>query len=248
MPPPTFGIGTSAASETSLRAGFTRCRVSRHSTTSAKNIARTANSSRRWTATFPSSSACSRKYPVTIAARWWPARTSPRRRAKCTRCWRTQPAVSTDTPQRRLNALSPRRIRLDRPRSLSVEVSAQPRMRGCEHGLHGPGGNHLVIGQYRDAVADRMQTVEVVRHHEHCQPQCSLQRRDKAVELTRTDRIKARRRLVQENNLRIERERACQPDTFGHAARQFRRKFCEDARVKPDHLELGDDQFIKQPR
>ena len=44
-----------------------------------------------------------------------------------------------------------------------------------QHRVHGAGRDHLVVGQNRDAVADRVQAVEVVGHHEDGQAQGPLQ-------------------------------------------------------------------------
>src|SRR6185437_1853479 len=119
-------------------------------------------------------------------------------------------------------------------------------MRGREHGVHCAGRDHLVVGQNRDAVTDSMEAVEVVGHHEHRQPQGTLQCRYKAIEVTGADRIKARCRLVQKHDFRIESQSARQRDTLGHAAGQLRWNFSQYARIEPDHFEFGSRHFIKQ--
>ena len=83
-------------------------------------------------------------------------------------------------------------------------------------------------------------------HHENGQPQSALQSRDQTVELARPNRIEAGGRLVQEHNLRIERQRARQRHPLGHAAGQFRGEFVANAGVQPDHVELGYRQLVEQ--
>ena len=68
----------------------------------------------------------------------------------------------------------------------------------------------------------------------------------KRVEIARADRVETGGRLVEKDDLRIERERARQRHALGHAAGKFGRKFVADAGVQPDHFQLGDGQFVEQ--
>jgi hypothetical protein len=67
---------------------------------------------------------------------------------------------------------------LVRPRPFPMEIGFQPRVLGREHGVHGSCGDHFVVGQDRDPVADGVQAVEVVSYHENSQAQSALQRGD----------------------------------------------------------------------
>ena len=109
----------------------------------------------------------------------------------------------------------------DDPRALAAEIGFHPRVLGGQHGGNRPGGDDLAVGQDGDAVAHRMQAVEIVRHHEDREPQRALQGADQVVELAGADRIEPRGRLVEKDDLGIERERAGERHPLGHAAGQF---------------------------
>ena len=64
-------------------------------------------------------------------------------------------------------------------------------MFGGEHRLDRTGGDDAAFGQHRDAVADRVQAVEIVGDHEHRQAQRPLQRADQLVEFGGADRVEA---------------------------------------------------------
>ena len=81
-------------------------------------------------------------------------------------------------------------------------------MLGREHGLDRSGGDDAALGQHRDAAADRVQAVEIVRHHEDAQAERALQGADQLVEFGGADRVEARSRLVEKNDVGIERQRA----------------------------------------
>ena len=88
----------------------------------------------------------------------------------------------------------------------------------------GPTTTTLPSAMRGDAVADRVQAVEIVRHHEHGKAQRALQRLDQRVEFAAGDRVEAGCRLVEEQDFRIERQRARERDALGHAAGKLRRK------------------------
>ena len=72
--------------------------------------------------------------------------------------------------------------------------------------------------EHRDPVADREQAIEIVGDHEHCQAQRLLQRADEIVEIAGRDWIEPRGRLVEEHDLRVERERPRQGNALRHPA------------------------------
>ena len=105
----------------------------------------------------------------------------------------------------------------------SVEIFPNPGMVQQTQGLHRV-HQDAFVDQHRDTVADRAQAVEIVGHHEDGQAQAALKALDQLVESRRADRVEPRRRLVQEQDFRIERQRAGQPRPLPHAAGQLRRK------------------------
>ena len=74
---------------------------------------------------------------------------------------------------------------------------------------------------------------------------CSV--RISEVEVAGGDRIEAGGRLVEEDDLRIERQRAGERHALGHAAGKLGGKLVGVARREADHLELGDGDLVHQP-
>ena len=68
----------------------------------------------------------------------------------------------------------------------------------CSSSAIGPMAMTLPLAEHGDAVADRVEAVEIVGDHEHGQPQGRLQGRDELVELAGADRVEAGGRLVEE--------------------------------------------------
>src|SRR3984957_9582315 len=134
------------------------------------------------------------------------------------------------------------------PAAFAAEVRFQPGMLGCEHGFDRTGSDDAAFGQHRDAVANRVQAVEIVGHHEDAQAQRALQGADQCVELGGADRIEARSRLVEENDIGIERQRACQRNALDHAAGQLGGIFAAHIGVKPDHFQFGERNLLDQAR
>ena len=69
---------------------------------------------------------------------------------------------------------------------------------------------------------------------------------DQLVEFRGADRVEARRRLVEEDQLRIERKRPRQRRALDHAARQFRRKFVRRVRLEADELDLEHGELVHE--
>ena len=103
----------------------------------------------------------------------------------------------------------------------AVEIGFEPRIVGTQEFFDFPDGDDLAVAEHRDPVADGEQAVEIVRDHEHREAERFLQRGDEIVEIAGRNRIEARGRLVEEDDLRIERERARERHALGHAAREF---------------------------
>jgi len=82
------------------------------------------------------------------------------------------------------------------------------------HVSHGSRGNDLPAPQNGNAVASGIKTIQIVGYHENRQPQSTLQGADQFVEISGADRVEPRGRLIQKDELGIERERTRQRDTF----------------------------------
>ena len=76
----------------------------------------------------------------------------------------------------------------------------------CQHRIHSSGFNDLAVAENSDPVADRMQAVEVMGYHKNGHRRNPLQGQYQLVEIAGADRVKARRRLVQKENFRVERQ------------------------------------------
>ena len=121
---------------------------------------------------------------------------------------------------------------------LTVEIGLEPRIVGKQELADRTGGDNLFMPKHRDPVADRKQAVEIVRDHEHSEAERLLQRADEIVEIAGGNRVEARGRLVEEHDLRIERERPRQRDALGHAAGQLGRQFVGSFRRQADERQL----------
>jgi hypothetical protein len=137
-------------------------------------------------------------------------------------------------------------VQMSLPPAFAAEVGFEPRMLGREHGLDRAGGDHAALRQHGDAIADRVQAVEVMGDHEHAQSQRALQRADQFVELGGADRIEAGRRFVEENDVGIERERARQRHALDHAAGKLGRIFAAHVGAQADHFQLGQRDLLDQ--
>jgi len=83
---------------------------------------------------------------------------------------------------------------------------------------------------------------------EHRQPQRLLQLAGLFVERSRADRVQPGRRLVQKQQVRVQRQRARQPRPLLHPARQFRRIFGTSLGRETSHPDLVGGDFVAQFR
>src|SRR5579885_488056 len=84
---------------------------------------------------------------------------------------------------------------------------------------------HPPVHDDADAIARTEDRIQIVRDHHYRQPQLPLQVQHQLVELRRTDGIQAGSRLVEEQQPRIERQRASEGVSLDHAPRELRRIF-----------------------
>ena len=90
------------------------------------------------------------------------------------------------------------------------------------------------------------QRIEIVGDHDHGQAEAALQAADQPVERRGADRIEAGGRLVQEQDLRIERERAGETGALAHAAGQLGRELVAGVVRQADQGELERGQLLEQ--
>src|SRR5690242_1335537 len=131
------------------------------------------------------------------------------------------------------------------PPARAVKILVNPRMIVLEKLFQGAYPDFLV-DQHRDAVADREQAVEVVRHHEYGQAKAALQIADQFVEGAGGDRIETGGRLVEKNDLRIEGQRAGETGPLAHAAGQLGGIFLPRIIRQPDEADLDGRDFVHQ--
>src|SRR5947209_13354045 len=106
----------------------------------------------------------------------------------------------------------------------SVKILLYPRMIQSQEFRYRADAEHMLVGKDRDAVADRVQRVEVVGDQEHGKAEPLLQRADELVERRGGDRVEPRRRLVEEQKLGIQRQRPSEAGALDHSAGGPRRK------------------------
>ena len=84
--------------------------------------------------------------------------------------------------------------------------------------LQGPDAK-LLVDQHGDAIADRKQTVEIVRDHEYGKAQAAPQIPDQDVEFAGRYRIEPGGGLVEKDDFRVERKGARKPGPLAHSPR-----------------------------
>ena len=102
-------------------------------------------------------------------------------------------------------------------------------------------GFALAVEEYA-VVADRHEAREVVRHDNHCGAEVRAQLEYQLVEQARGHGVKACRRLIEEQHLGVQRDRARDRRAFLHPARDFRRIALLEV-LKPDQRELESRNF-----
>src|SRR5574337_3072 len=121
---------------------------------------------------------------------------------------------------------------------LPMEIGFEPWIVGTQEFFNLSNGDDLAMAQHRDAVADGEQAVEVVGDHEDGEAKRLLQRGDEVVEIASRDRIEPGGRLVQKDDVGIERDGARERGALGHAARQLGWKLVGGVLRQADEVEL----------
>src|SRR5439155_18811744 len=88
-----------------------------------------------------------------------------------------------------------------------------------------------------DSVRELEQEREIMRDEEHGEAEVTFQRLDLLHDLALDDDVERRRRLVHDNQLRLERERHCDDYPLAHAARELVRVRARASTVDADELE-----------
>src|SRR5664279_190531 len=128
----------------------------------------------------------------------------------------------------------------------AAEVGLDPGMVRGAHRRHRPVGNDATVGEHGDAVAGGGEGFEIVGHHEDGETQCLLQRADEPVEVAGGDGVEAGGRLIEEDDLRVERQGAGERDALDHAAGKLGRKFRRVVGIEANHLQLHDGKIGHQ--
>ncbi len=104
------------------------------------------------------------------------------------------------------------------------------------------GHEDFALIEHGDRIGDLERAFELVRHDDDRHAQRIAQAQDQLVELGRDDRIEARRRLVEEEELRIHHDRARERCALDHAAGQLaRHQILKAAEVDDFELEPAHD-------
>src|SRR6185437_11469980 len=108
--------------------------------------------------------------------------------------------------------------------ALAVKVRLYPRMRMIDDPLQRV-RLHPSVDDHADTIAGAEDGIEIVRDHDHRQPQLLLQVQHQLVELRRADRIEPGGRLIEEQQPGVERQRPRQGGPLDHASGKLRRIF-----------------------
>ena len=107
-------------------------------------------------------------------------------------------------------------------------------------------GNHLLVGEDRHPVADGVERIEIVGDHEDGQPERVAEAPDERVELFGGHRIEARGRLVEEQDVGVERDRARDPRALAHAAGELGWPLCAGIVGQAGELDLERGQIADE--
>ena len=121
-------------------------------------------------------------------------------------------------------------------------------VRGAQHDVLRSARLHdAAVSHDRDPVAEPERLVEVMAHEQDRLLDARLHREQLVLQLVADQRVERRERLVHQQDVRIGREGAREPDALLHAAREF-----ADVAVRPgreaDQLELARDVLAAAPR
>ena len=81
------------------------------------------------------------------------------------------------------------------------------------------------VGHHHDAIRKKNRFVDVVRHHQHGVAELLVDGHHRVLQMRTGERIERAEWLVEQQHLRLHRERAGEPDALLHAAGDFRRPF-----------------------
>ena len=100
----------------------------------------------------------------------------------------------------------------------------------------------VLVEQHGDAITNRIEAVQIVRHHENGEAEAVVQSLDEFVVVGGADRVEAGGRLVQEQQLGVEGQRPGQAGALAHAAGELGRLLVAGIRRQADqgNLEGGD--------
>src|SRR5277367_201900 len=104
------------------------------------------------------------------------------------------------------------------------------------------GGTRLTI-QEHSIITDTEETRQFMANHDDGHSEAVSQLLHQVVEVSGGYGIEARRGLIEEPNVRIQRERAGKPDAVTHTPAELRRH-TRSTLVEPDERELYGNQFV----
>src|SRR3546814_856189 len=91
------------------------------------------------------------------------------------------------------------------PATRSIEIFLYPGMIGRQQFVDRSHGNHSLVGNHGDPVANCIKRVQIMRDEEYGKTQRALQFFRLVIESSSANRIQPRRRLVQKQEIRIKR-------------------------------------------
>ena len=103
----------------------------------------------------------------------------------------------------------------------AVEIFLDPRMAGGDQFGNRSDRDDALVRDHCHAVADFVESIEIVGNEEHRQAERFLEVAGQPVKLGRADRIETGGGFIEEQQFGIERQRARKPGALPHPARQF---------------------------
>src|ERR1700728_722716 len=134
-----------------------------------------------------------------------------------------------------------------RARARALEVGLNPGMRVVHDAVERV-ADHAAVDDDAHPTVGAIDGIQIVRNHHYRELQFALQVNHQLVEGRRTDRVEAGSRLIEEQQHRIDRQRARQRRALDHATGELRRILAGGFGRQPDQLYPQQGQLVQRPR
>src|SRR5215469_4329688 len=132
------------------------------------------------------------------------------------------------------------------PASPCQEIVLDEGVGNLDDFTYGGRGDHALIGEYSDAIAECNQSIQIVGDHDHAELQLLMQLTDQLDEGFAAFRIESRGGFIEKHDARLERQGASESGALYHPARELRRHLAAIIAAQTHHLEPQHRQLMNQ--